>query len=188
MISLKSIRFHKVISQCRKVDRYSRRDWSSTSSGWVTAYDLKPIRCNSSDQEWLGWFARCCRSDFRARQATCPGYMMIYAPRTDKELVVVARILEAAIQYNPIIRRTQAISKVTQLAAAHLSYQASSASKKGGFLRALQDRVMQANAAGYEIKQIDKQILSQQIRVGIAATEINNHQKQIENSREIETS
>jgi hypothetical protein len=81
---------------------------------------------------------------------------------------------------------TQAISKVVQLSAGHLSHQASSAAKKGGFLRALQDRVMQANAAGYEIKQIDRQILSQKIRIAIANLEISNHEKQIENTREIE--
>jgi hypothetical protein len=67
-----------------------------------------------------------------------------------------------------------------------LSFQSSSAGKKGGFVRALQDRVMQANAAGYEIKQIDKQILSQQIRIGIANLEITNQQKQIDNANEIE--
>jgi hypothetical protein len=81
---------------------------------------------------------------------------------------------------------TQTVSKAMQLAAGYLSHQSSSAAKKGGFLRSLQDRVMQANAAGYEIKQIDKQILAQQIRIGIANMEIANHQKQIENSHEIE--
>ena len=81
---------------------------------------------------------------------------------------------------------TQTVTKGIQLAAGYLSHQSSSAAKKGGFLRALQDRGMQANAAGYEIKQIDKQILSQQIRIGIANLEITNHQKQIENAQEIE--
>ena len=45
---------------------------------------------------------------------------------------------------------------------------------------------MQANAAGYEIKQIDKQILSQQIRINIANQEITNQQKQIDHSQEVE--
>ena len=43
----------------------------------------------------------------------------------------------------------------------------------------MQDRVQQANTAGYEIKNIDKQILTQQIRINIANQEINNQQKQI---------
>lgn len=37
---------------------------------------------------------------FAPGRQLAPGYMMIYAPRTKKELEVVTRILEAAIQYN----------------------------------------------------------------------------------------
>ena len=81
---------------------------------------------------------------------------------------------------------TQAIARAIQVEASNLTFQSSTAAKKGGFLRALQDRVMQANAAGYEIKQIDKQIVSQQIRIAIANLEITNHQKEIENAREVE--
>src|SRR5438874_961170 len=56
----------------------------------------------------------------------------------------------------------------------------------GGFLRQLQDRVQQANVAGYEIKNIDKQMLTQQIRISIANQEITNQQKQIDNAQEVE--
>lgn len=80
----------------------------------------------------------------------------------------------------------QAVAKGMQTHSSQLSFQSSSAGKKGGFLRSLQDRVMQANAAGYEIKQIDKQILTQKIRIAIANLEITNHQKQIANAQEIE--
>lgn len=81
---------------------------------------------------------------------------------------------------------TQAIAKWMQTDAAEHSFASVSASKKGGFLRALQDRVQQANAAGFEIKQIDKQILSQQIRIDIANQEIINQQKLIDNAQEVE--
>ncbi|MFN0139689.1 MAG: neuraminidase-like domain-containing protein [Pyrinomonadaceae bacterium] len=81
---------------------------------------------------------------------------------------------------------TQTVSKALQISATHLSHQSARAGKKGGFLRALQDRIMQANAAGYEIKQIDKQIVSQKIRIAIANQEITNQQKQIDNANEIE--
>ena len=57
---------------------------------------------------------------------------------------------------------------------------------QGGFLRQLQDRVKQANTAGYEIKNIDKQMLTQQIRINIAEQEIINQQKQIDNAQEVE--
>jgi Tc toxin complex TcA C-terminal TcB-binding domain/Neuraminidase-like domain len=80
----------------------------------------------------------------------------------------------------------QTMSKALQMTSNYLSYQSASAAKKGSFKRALEERVMQANAAGYEIKQIDKQIASQQIRIAMANQDIINQQKQIDNSQEIE--
>lgn len=80
----------------------------------------------------------------------------------------------------------QAVGKGLQLIASEHVFQSTSAAKKGGFLRSLQDRIMQANAAGYEIKQIDKQIVSQKIRIAIANQDITNQQKQIDNASEIE--
>ncbi len=79
-----------------------------------------------------------------------------------------------------------AISKVLQIVSSQLSFESSNAAKKGGYQRALQERIQQANAAGYELKQIDKQITAQQIRIDIANKEINNHQKQIDNANEVE--
>jgi hypothetical protein len=79
-----------------------------------------------------------------------------------------------------------AVARGMQTYSNHLSFQSSSAGKKGGFLRQLQERVFQANLAGYEIKQIDKQILSQKIRIDIANQEITNQQQLIDNASEIE--
>jgi hypothetical protein len=85
-----------------------------------------------------------------------------------------------------IANAAQAVAKGLQIHAADLSYQSSTAGRKGGFLRQLQDRVQQANAAGIEIKHIDKQILAQQIRIAIANQEIKNEQQQIDNAKEVE--
>jgi Tc toxin complex TcA C-terminal TcB-binding domain/Neuraminidase-like domain len=81
---------------------------------------------------------------------------------------------------------TQAVAKGLQVRAGDLSYSANNASKKGGFTRAIQDRIMQANAAGYEIKQIDKQITAQEIRIEMSNLEIKNQQQQIDNANEVE--
>jgi hypothetical protein len=81
---------------------------------------------------------------------------------------------------------TSAVARGLKIEADHLSHKSSSAARKGGFLRQLQDRVQQANVAGYEIKNIDKQILTQQIRINIATQEITNQQNQIDNAQEIE--
>ena len=81
---------------------------------------------------------------------------------------------------------TQTVTRVLQMTAGHLQHQSTSASRKAGYLRQLQDRVQQANTAGYEIKHIDKQILAQQIRIDMANQEITNQQQQIDNAREVE--
>ena len=80
----------------------------------------------------------------------------------------------------------RAASDVLQLAAAQMQHESSRAGRKAGYLRQLQDRVQQANNAGFEIKNIDRQILTQKIRVGIANQEIINQQQQIDNALEIE--
>ncbi len=80
----------------------------------------------------------------------------------------------------------QAVARGLQVHASDLSFASSSAGKKGGFTRAIQERIFQANAAGYELKQIDKQITAQEIRINIANQEIANQQKAIDNSNEVE--
>jgi len=79
-----------------------------------------------------------------------------------------------------------AVARALQTVSSQLSFEASHAAKKGGFQRALQERIMQANAAGYDLKQIDKQITAQLIRINITNQEILNQQKQIANAGEIE--
>lgn len=81
---------------------------------------------------------------------------------------------------------TQGIARWMQTDAAEHTFASSSAGKKGGFTRAMQERILQANTAGREIKQIDKQITTQEIRIQIANIDINNQQQQIDNALEIE--
>lgn len=77
-------------------------------------------------------------------------------------------------------------SEVLQIASSVASFQSAQAGKKGNFQRAMQERILQANAAGLEIKQIDKQIISQKIRIALAERELGNQQKMIDQSQEIE--
>jgi peptidoglycan hydrolase-like protein with peptidoglycan-binding domain len=48
------------------------------------------------------------------------------------------------------------------------------------------DNTLQANLAGREFTQIDKQLAAARIRIEVASKEINNHRKQIENSKTVE--
>jgi len=80
----------------------------------------------------------------------------------------------------------QAIARANQVVVGNRTFSSTNAGRKAGFLHQLQDRVLQANIAGFEIKNIDKQILTQQIRINIANQEITNQQKQIDNAKEVE--
>src|SRR5262249_13881625 len=51
--------------------------------------------------------------------------------------------------------------------------------------RQLQERVQQANIAGHEITNIDKQMLAQAIRIDIAGKEITSQQAAIDNSQAV---
>jgi hypothetical protein len=81
---------------------------------------------------------------------------------------------------------TSAVARGLRIYADHLSYQSSSAGKKAGFQRRTQEWIQQVNVAGYEITNIDKQILTQTIRINIANQEITNQQKNIDNTQEVE--
>ncbi len=80
----------------------------------------------------------------------------------------------------------QAVARSQQIVVANRTHQSTGAGRKAGYLRQLQERVQQANVAGYEIKNIDKQALTQKIRIDLAQQEIFNQQKQIDNAQEVE--
>ncbi|PRT40155.1 Tc toxin subunit A-related protein [Bacillus wiedmannii] len=79
-----------------------------------------------------------------------------------------------------------AVARGMQTHSDNLSFQSSQFGRKANFTRALQERIFQANSAGYELKQIDKQITAQEIRIDIANQEIINQQKAIDNANEVE--
>ncbi len=81
---------------------------------------------------------------------------------------------------------TQAVARGLRIKADDLTYQSGRAGKKTNFLRQLQDRIFQANLAGHDLMQIDKQVTTQKIRKELAQLEIDNHQIQIEQTEEVE--
>jgi len=81
---------------------------------------------------------------------------------------------------------TQAASKAVQVVSTGFQQSSGNAARKANLLRAQQDRVMQANTLGKELKSIDKQITTQRIRVSTAEQEIKNHQKALDQSIAVE--
>ncbi len=80
----------------------------------------------------------------------------------------------------------QAVARANQVVVGNRTFSSTNAGRKAGFLRQLQDRVNQANMAGYEVENIDKQMLTQQIRINICGQEITNQQKLIDNAQEVD--
>jgi len=67
------------------------------------------------------------------------------------------------------------------------SYQAQRSARQASLAMRAHDWTLQSNLAAKDIMQINKQILAVQIRKAITQKELNNHRKQIEQSKEVET-
>ena len=85
-----------------------------------------------------------------------------------------------------VANATMAIARGISAGADQIQTQAVTASVKSGLLRQLQERRRAANDAGLEIKNIDKQILVQKVRVAIANKELSLQQANLTNAREIQ--
>lgn len=81
----------------------------------------------------------------------------------------------------------QAAAGVMRALSAIDSYEANRASIKGGYDRRADDWTFQAEQAGKEIEQIDKQIVAAEIRLAIAEKDLENHDQQVENAKEVDT-
>ncbi|KAF2469532.1 uncharacterized protein BDR25DRAFT_304310 [Lindgomyces ingoldianus] len=80
---------------------------------------------------------------------------------------------------------TGAIARGMQIYTQTLSADASNASRKASYLRALQDRIVQANSNGHELKNVDKQIATQRLRVATTTQEIKNAQTVVDQANEV---
>lgn len=81
---------------------------------------------------------------------------------------------------------TSAVARGMQIGVNYTSFQSSAAGRKASHLRQLHERMLQADNAGQEIMQIDKQVTAQEIRIALAQKEIENHQVQIDQTKEAE--
>ncbi|KAI0967775.1 hypothetical protein F4678DRAFT_482800 [Xylaria arbuscula] len=80
----------------------------------------------------------------------------------------------------------QGAAKVMQLKAQMDSHDSQRASRKGQMTRQLQDRRLQANLAGRDVKHVDKDILVQKIRMAVCEKEIESQRLQIEKAAQIQ--
>ncbi|PVH76117.1 hypothetical protein DL98DRAFT_497477 [Cadophora sp. DSE1049] len=81
---------------------------------------------------------------------------------------------------------TSAVARGMQIYATTLTSDSANAGRKSGLLRALQDRILQANSSGHELKNIDKQIATQRLRVAASEQEIKNAQVAVDHAVEVE--
>ena len=80
----------------------------------------------------------------------------------------------------------QVASRALQLASAIESYQANKASIEAGYDRRKQDWQFQEDLADKELSYIDQQIAAAELRVAIAEKDLETHDVQIENAREVD--
>ncbi len=73
-----------------------------------------------------------------------------------------------------------------QAAATQAGFEAGMAGKLGQYAIRSHDWVLQANMAAREIMQLDKQIVAADLRIQIAARELENHKRQLAQTREVE--
>ncbi|KAK4163970.1 hypothetical protein QBC43DRAFT_300668 [Cladorrhinum sp. PSN259] len=78
------------------------------------------------------------------------------------------------------------ISQVMKMGASMVSELGARTAKKGQLLKQLQDRRLQANLAGHDIKNVDKQIEAQKKRIEAAEKEIEQQLEMAKNAREVE--
>ncbi|KAK6529744.1 putative Insecticidal toxin complex protein TccB2 [Arthrobotrys megalospora] len=81
---------------------------------------------------------------------------------------------------------TGAVARGLQIYATILNNASTNAGRKANFLRALHDRVFQANNSGHELKNIDSQIATQRLRVSTAEQEITNQQTTLDQLTQVE--
>jgi Tc toxin complex TcA C-terminal TcB-binding domain len=86
-----------------------------------------------------------------------------------------------------LAKASEAVVQGISVAADQIQTQASMAGSTLALLRQLQDRRRAANDAGYEIKNLDKQILVQQVRMTIANQQWNMQQVELSNAQEVES-
>jgi hypothetical protein len=79
----------------------------------------------------------------------------------------------------------QAWARANQVVVGNRLFSSTDAGRKASLQRQKYDRVREANNQGHAITSIDKQILTQEIRINITQQEIANQQKQIDNAQVI---
>ena len=80
----------------------------------------------------------------------------------------------------------QHLAKIPEIIAHDKTINASLAAKMASYERREVEWALQANLAGKEIIQLDKQITSADIQIQVAEKELENHKRQIENAEEVE--
>ena len=84
-----------------------------------------------------------------------------------------------------IARGVQGAAKAYQMVSDWLAHQGSNVTKRLGFVKQNQARVKEANTAGHEVKTVDKQILTHQVRLAVHDADIAAQQKASDNSDEV---
>lgn len=95
-------------------------------------------------------------------------------------------VIKASFGGNNLGSALQAAAGVMSMLATHYAHDANMASIEGAHERRWADWKLQEELASKELAQIDKQIAAAEIRLAIAKKDLENHDKQIENAKEVD--
>jgi hypothetical protein len=79
----------------------------------------------------------------------------------------------------------QAYARFMRIDADDHSFNSTNASRKTALVKQYQERIQAANAAGWELLNVNTNMVIQQTKINIAAQEINNQQKAMDNANEV---
>ncbi|KAH0559053.1 hypothetical protein GP486_004352 [Trichoglossum hirsutum] len=85
-----------------------------------------------------------------------------------------------------IAKGIQGVAKAYQMVSDWLATQSANVNRITGFVKQTQDRIKEANLTGHEIKTIDKQIVTQQVRINVHQSDIAAQEKQTAHSQEVQ--
>lgn len=95
-------------------------------------------------------------------------------------------VVAASFGGNNLGSGLQGVAEGMRMIAAQFTHEASMASIKGGYDRRWEEWKLQEKLANKELDQLEKQIVAAEIRVAIAEHELNNHDLQLENARQVD--
>lgn len=144
------------------------------------------LRMNPSEKLEMEKYEEASKWNFRAGILDQTASYLMMLPELMEQIMPLGAGVTLKVDGSNVARALQAVAGSLRMQAEVSNQKAASAGRKSMMIRQLQERRLQANLAGREIKALDKQIETQKVRIDMAKQDIILQEKQIQNSSQIE--